>query len=255
MMMAKHMKNRISVCIFAALLSSAVLVTTQSENQKKGLAILGDAWHAVAPLYKSIVKKMEASGYEMDVTMDNSVPFDKLAEYDIIVISRYGYDNINQLKQGIFQKAEGKKLRWISPKQEDAFERWVKNGGHLFMHHDGHCYYSAKGGIERLAKTYHGGHPPKIPVTMKPTGLLPELTQGITPFTISDEEFRMDLDESKTTVFLESYSEANGRTPQGWAHDYGKGKVVVLVPGHDRYSLEHPMVDQCISNIVAWLSK
>lgn len=90
---------------------------------------------------------------------------------------------------------------------------------------------------------------------MKATGLIPELTQGITSFTVSDEEFRMDLDESKTTVFLESYSEANGRTPQGWAHDYGKGKVVVLVPGHDRYSLEHPMVDQCIANIVDWLSE
>ncbi len=187
--------------------------------------------------------------------MDNSAPFEKLAEYDTIVISRYGYDNINQLKQGVFQKAEGKKLRWISPEQEDAIERFVKNGGRLFLHHDGHCYYSQNGGIERLAKTGHEGHPLKIPVTMKPTGLLPVLTEGVTDFEVSDEEFRMDLDESTTTVFLESYSETNGRTPQGWAHDYGKGKVVVFVPGHDRHSLESPMVDKCISNIVTWLSK
>ena len=236
-------------CLFALLVASAVGVTAQSETP------LGDAWHAVAPLYKSIVKKMETAGYEMDTTMDNSVPFESLADYDTIVISRYGYDNITQLKQGLFQKAAGKQLRWVTPEEEDAIENWVKDGGHLFMHHDGHCYYSAKGGIELLAKTSHAGHPPKIPVTMKATGLLPELTRGVTPFTVSDEEFRMDLDESKTTVFLESYSEANGRTPQGWAHDYGKGKVVVLVPGHDRYSLEHPMVDQCIANIVDWLSK
>ena len=151
----------------------------------------------------------------MNVTMDNSVPFERLSEYDMVVLSRYGYDNINQLKQGLFMKQEGKKLRWMSPQQEDTLEQFVKEGGKLFLHHDGHCYYSEEGGIERLAKTDHRGHPPKIPVTMKPTGLLPELTHGIAPFTVSDEEFRMDLDESITTVFLESYSEANGRTPQG----------------------------------------
>ncbi len=249
------MKHVTALSVFAILLSSTTGFASQSKDQKKGLAILGDAWHAVAPLYKSIVKKMEAVGYQMDATMDNGVPFETLEEYHTIVLSRYGYDNINQLKQGVFQKAAGKKLRWITPEQEDAIEGWVKEGGHLFLHHDGHCYYSAQGGIERLAKTNHGGHPPKVSVSMKPTGLLPELTQGIAPFTVSDEEFRMELDETKTTVFLESYSEENGRTPQGWAHDYGKGKVVVFVPGHDRYSLEHPMVDQCISNIVTWLSQ
>lgn len=155
------MRKRLSLCLFVILLSSAVGVSAQSKNPKKGLAVLGDAWHAVAPLYKSIVKKMEAAGYEMDATMDNSVPFEKLIDYDTIVISRYGYDNITQLKQGLFQKAAGKKLRWITPEQEDAIERWVKDGGHLFMHHDGHCYYSEEGGIERLAKTSHAGHPPK----------------------------------------------------------------------------------------------
>ena len=249
------MIKRIILCLFAVLLTSSICTTAEPYHSKKGLAILGDAWHSVAPLYKSIVRKMEAVGYQMDVTMDNSVPFERLSEYDMVVLSRYGYDNINQLKQGLFMKQDGKKLRCMSPQQEDTLEQFVKEGGELFLHHDGHCYYAEEGGIERLAKTDHRGHPPKIPVTMKPTGLLPELTHGIAPFTVSDEEFRMDLDESTTTVFLESYSEANGRTPQGWAHDYGKGKVVVFVPGHDRYSLEHPMVDKSISNIIDWLSK
>ncbi len=249
------MKYGTALCVFAILLSSATGFASQAKDEKKGLAILGDAWHAVAPLYKSIVKKMEAVGFEVDATMDNGVPFERLDDYHTIVISRYGYDNIRQLNLGLFQTAEGRKLRWMTPGQEDLIEQWVKDGGRLFMHHDGHCYYSDGGGIERLAKTSHGGHPPKVPVSMKPTGLLPELTQGVGAFTVSDEEFRMDLDESKTTVFLESYSKENGRTPQGWAHDYGNGKVVVFVPGHDRYSLEHRMVDQCLSNIVRWLSK
>ncbi len=63
------MKQRIALCLFAALHLSAASVVAQSGNQKKGLAILGDAWHSVAPLYKSIVKKMEAAGYKMDAIL------------------------------------------------------------------------------------------------------------------------------------------------------------------------------------------
>ena len=63
------------------------------------------------------------------------------------------------------------------------------------------------------------------------------------------------MDESQSTVFLESHSEENGRFAQGWAHAYGKGKVAVLIPGHDRYVLFHPMVKQCIDNVIEWLDK
>ena len=92
------MIKRIILCLFAVLLTSSICTTAEPYHSKKGLAILGDAWHSVAPLYKSIVRKMEAVGYQMDVTMDNSVPFERLSEYDMVVLSRYGYDNINQLK-------------------------------------------------------------------------------------------------------------------------------------------------------------
>ncbi len=51
-----------------------------SDNQKsgRGLAIIGDAWHPAAYLYRSIVKQMEEKGIKTDVIYDYDVPFDKL---------------------------------------------------------------------------------------------------------------------------------------------------------------------------------
>ena len=65
----------------------------------------------------------------------------------------------------------------------------------------------------------------------------------------------VEMDKSQTEVFLESYSEENGRFAQGWAHTYGKGKVAVLIPGHDKKVLFHPIVKQCIKNVIEWLEQ
>lgn len=228
---------------------------TAPQKQKRALAILGDAWHAVAPLYFGIVQQMERKGYQTDVVVDNNVPFDNLEQYDLIVISRYGMDDKLRLEKGMFTGPEGKNVKWLTIVQEKYLEHYVLNGGKILLHHDGHSYYSEDGGICNLAKATHKGHPKKVTVKMEPTGVLPELTTGIEPFETIDEEFRMELDESTTNIFLKSYSKENGTTNQGWAHNYGKGKVVVFVPGHDSNSLENPMIRKCISNCIDWLNE
>lgn len=234
--------------------SLGVLPPIQKNPEKKALAILGDMWHCVAPLYSSIVVKLNKKGYKTDVIIDYNVPFDKLAEYDIIVLSRYANDNNRQFRENVYQKPAGKGYLWITPDQEKAIEDYVKAGGHLFLHHDG-ISYPKGGGITRLAKAFFIMHPPIGPITVKPTGKFAELTSGVEPFVISDEEYKVEMDTSATTVFLESFSEKNGRAVQGWAHQYGKGKVAVFIPGHDKASLENPMVNKCLENIIEWLDK
>ena len=82
---------------------------------------------------------------------------------------------------------------------------------------------------------------------------MPELTEGITPFTVADEEYEVEMDESQTSVFMESRSPEHGRAPQGWAHSYGKGRVGVFIPGHSIATINHPMVQRCVQNITDWL--
>lgn len=238
--------------LFVGLLALALgrppqAVAQNTGAEKKALAILGDFWHAVAPLTRAIVVQMEEKGYRTDIVLDYEVPFDRLADYDLIVLSRYSVDDYRTLREG---ESDYRKYAWLTPAQEEAFETYVEQGGHLFFHHDGIGFYPKGGAISRLAHAYFITHPPAVSITVEPVGDYAGLTEGIHAFTIKDEEYVMEIDPSTTNVFMQSHSEENGHAYQGWAHDYGQGKVVVFVPGHDRYALQHPMVRRTISNIL-----
>jgi type 1 glutamine amidotransferase len=131
----------------------------------------------------------------------------------------------------------------------------VNTGGSLLIHHDGFGFYPEDGPISRLAKAHFINHPPIGEIKVQPVGDFSELNSNIDPFIIEDEEYVVEMDESQTNVFLESHSEKNGRFAQGWAHEYGKGRVVVLIPGHDKRVLNHPMFRKCLGNVVNWLEK
>jgi len=251
--------KKTTVCIliaFGAFLSPSFALDSsisKPNTRKRALAILGDAHHPVFPQYAALVRPLQKRGYEVDVVVDYAVPFKTLSEYDIIVLSRYAYNDRVLCQQYKFNFAKGKDNQWLTADQEQAFEAYVKGGGRLFLHHDGIGFYLKGRAISRLAKAYFVTHPPVGDITVQPSGKLPELTKDIEPFGIKDEEYVLEMDETQTTVFLESHSEKNGRFAQGGAHPYGKGKVAVLIPGHDRYVLFHPMVKQCIDNVIEWL--
>jgi len=259
--MIKSKTRELLACLFIA---SAIFVSPSSASasgadkatvKKKALAILGDAHHGVYPQYAAIVKELQKRAYKTDVILDYDVPFKAFPDYDIIVLSRYAYNDRVLCKKYNFNFARGKDNLWLTEKQEQAFEDYVKAGGRLFLHHDGIGFYLKDRAISRLAKAYFVTHPPVGDITVMPSGKLPELTRDLEPFAIMDEEYVVEMDESQTDVFLESHSKKNGRSAQGWAHTYGKGKVAVLIPGHDRYVLFHPMVKQCIKNVIDWLEK
>jgi hypothetical protein len=244
---------RILTFITAIVMISFNAYSTQPP--KKALAILGDNWHCVAPLHKHIVRNLEVADYKTDVIIEYDIPFERLDEYDLVLISRYAWDDARRFREHAMGTPKAKEMRWISPADEILLEEFVKKGGSLFLHHDGIGDYPEEGGMRRLAKANFINHPPIGKITLKPTGKMPELTKGVEEFTLVDEEYNLTINEADTQVFLESFSEANGRYPQGWAHEYGSGKVVVFVPGHGWESLGHPMVERSIKNIINWLGK
>ena len=241
--------KRIIVVSLCALIACSINFTdakAQTDN-KKALAILGDFWHGVAPLYRGIVWQLDKKGYTTDIIPDYNVPFDRFSEYDLIILSRYYVHDYQQLEA---RETDPRKYGWITPEQEEAFEKYVMEGGNVFFHHDGIGFYPKGGAISRLAKAYFITHPPVVEIVVTPVGDYAGLNEDVQPFILHDEEYQLEIDPSETNVFMESYSEEHGHAYQGWAHDYGEGKVVVLIPGHDRYALMSPMVQQSISNIL-----
>lgn len=55
---------------------------------KRALVIIGDAWHAIGPLSSTIVKRLQAQ-YEVEVIMDEQVPFNDLHKFDLFISDYY----------------------------------------------------------------------------------------------------------------------------------------------------------------------
>ncbi len=218
---------------------------------KKALAIFGDIWHAPAIFHEQISKNLEKHGYAVDRIIDYNVPFDNLSDYDLIVLGRYGLND-----NDFYTKPQGSPVSyWLTPSQEDLIETFVTNGGKLMLFHDGFTIYKKENAISRLAKSFFLGHPIIGKISVKPVSFYDDLNLNIQPYEIYDEEFDVEMDEEQTNVFLESYSDENGRHPQAWWHRYEKGVVIVFIPGHDSTVLRHPAVKQGIDNIIKWLKE
>jgi hypothetical protein len=224
-------------------------------HKKRVLAILGDAYHAVAPLDAALVGRLRKAGWEAVTIMDYTVPWNDFARFDLIILSREGHEYVTYFRDRDSNPANtSRDARWLTPAQEEKFEQYVLAGGRLFLYHDGFGYYPKGGAVSRLAKSYFIRHPAIVPIQVAPTGKMPELTAGVTPFTVADEEYEVEMDEGQTSVFLESRSAEHGRAPQGWAHPYGKGRVAILIPGHNPATISNPMVQRCAENITRWLT-
>ena len=223
----------------AVMASAAAGRSANQDNnagKKRVLAILGDAYHCVAPLDRALVGGLRKSGWQAVTIMDYSVPWN---DFDY--------------RERDASPASRQRASWLTPAQEQKFEDYVKAGGRLFLYHDGFGDYPKGGGVSRVARAYFIRHPAIVSINVSPTEKMPELTEGITPFTVADEEYQVEMDESQTAVFMESHSPEHGRAAQGWAHTHGKGKVAVFIPGHSRATISHPMVGRSIHNIIDWL--
>lgn len=248
---------RKSVILFVTMICLATSVfwthdEAAAQDTKRVLAILGDGWHRVAPLDRHLVGKLRNADWEAVVIMDYDVPWSDLDDYDLIILSREGHEFVEYYRNRDVNP-DHERGYWLTKEQSLNFVEYVENGGRMLLYHDGFGNYPCDYGPAIVARSCFIRHPPIVQVTVTPTGKMPELTEGVGVFLVSDEEYEVTMDESETNVFLESHSREHGRAPQGWAHTFGDGKVVVLVPGHRMDTIEHPAINRIVQNAFDWL--
>ncbi len=224
------------------------------DDRKRVLAILGDGWHRVAPLDRHLVGKLRDVGWEAVVIMDYDVPWDDFESYDLIILSREGHEFVEYYRNRDTDP-DHERGYWLTRAESQKFVEYVEAGGSMFLYHDGFGNYPCDYGPAVVARACFIRHPAIVEINVTPTDEMPELTEGVTPFVVSDEEYEVDMDESTTNVFLESHSPEHGRSAQGWAHTFGDGKVAVLIPGHRMATIEHPMINRLDQNILDWLTE
>jgi type 1 glutamine amidotransferase len=142
---------------------------------------------------------------------------------------------------------------WVTEEVEGAFLEYVRAGHGLLIVHSGTAGYSQMPVLRGLMGGTFARHPPQCPVTVEPQEGHP-LAVGSAPFTLVDEHYFMELDDTEADVFLTTMSE-HGTQPGGWTRSEGQGRVCVLTPGHNVEVWLHPSFQALLRNALRWCSK
>ena len=163
-----------------------------------------------------------------------------------------GYDAVLLAKSNVCSARNS--APWLAGETEDALGAYVRAGGGLVAVHSGTASYVHWPAVRAVLGGAFLRHPPPAPVTLEPRPGHP-LCAGVDgPFAVHDEHYEMILDDAGADVFLHARS-AHGVQPADWARREGRGRVVVLTPGHFPEVWRHASMQRLIANALAAASR
>lgn len=210
--------------------------------KKKALALIGDFYHGA----DYIRAGFEAIAGEIDadiefITVPDSVEWNRLDDYSVFILAKTANEN-----------PEDSDI-WMTEEYERKIVEYVVNGGSIFVLHSGLPGYQKAKDYRHMVKGHFLHHPEEHQrITVRPVSDNFGLTGGISAFEIVDEQYFVDCDVLDTHVFLEAESDQFGKCVGGWAHEYGKGRVCCLTPGHTLEVLSKPMMQKVMINGLKW---
>jgi hypothetical protein len=149
---------------------------------------------------------------------------------------------------------------WMSEEQGQAIADFVAAGNAFYaMHNCSHISLTSKNYRNVMGGAYIG-HPPQRPFKVLVTNKEHPITQGVNDFIVNDEQHYVDYDKDPNNIFLRSenidelpYGEHGTKAIAGWAHEFGKGRVVFTAVGHNIPALWHPEYVKLQKNAIRWL--
>lgn len=142
----------------------------------------------------------------------------------------------------------------VTPGQSAGLLAYVSRGGGLLVLHNG-ISLQANYELSHLIGAKFTGHPPFGPLDFYPVASGHPAMLGTEPFSMEEEPYRFELDPFGERTILLEYEHERKRYPAAWAHSYGLGRVVYLMPGHRVESFRHPAYRGLILNSALWICK
>jgi type 1 glutamine amidotransferase len=242
--------------------------------EKVALALIGDRYHNADYIRVALDRVFKSLNIPIEYTIQyDAISGDLLQKYRLLLCLRDGMiwpdgylgpDAYSCYEQGLEDKEafpEPQPRNWISEEQGAAIRDFVKAGnGFYALHNSSHISLSSKEYRDVMGGAYVG-HPDLRPFRVRPVGTHP-ITQGIGEFIVNDEQHYVDYDKDRQHIILESenldglnYENHGTKSIAGWAHEYGKGRVVFTAVGHTIHALWNPQYVQLQQQAVRWLLK
>jgi type 1 glutamine amidotransferase len=255
----------------------------KSNGRPRTLALVGDYAHNCDAIRVSLDRLFK----ELDLPIDYTTNYYDLSKsllepYQLFLCFRdnYIFPNGRNLPANSSQGAYAAAEYWITEEQGQAVKDFVASGKGFYSLHSNSF-------LSRSSKNYRdvqGGvglnHPPLRPFKVQIVNKEHPVTKGVEDFMVTDEQHYTIYDKDPKNILLHSENldgltfeavlrdpkeggpEASG-PPQnlgaistsGWAHEFGKGRVVYTAMGHTIHAMWQPEYLKMQKNAVRWLLK
>lgn len=207
----------------------------------KTLVLCDDYWHP-ARIPRAGLGALKECEFTFD-WVENAHDWspEHMLKYPLVILTKS--DNISATDQN----------GWMTDEVQAALADYVRQGNGLLAIHSGTAGYEDMPVLRALLGGVLAHHPEQCPVTVEPHAGSP-LCIGSDPFTVRDEHYFMLLDDREAEVYVTTKSE-HGEQPGAWKRVQGRGRVVVLTPGHNLDVWLHPSFQALLLNALRWCGK
>ncbi|MCL6590384.1 MAG: ThuA domain-containing protein [Firmicutes bacterium] len=144
----------------------------------------------------------------------------------------------------------------ITPEQTAGILSFVSGGGGLLAIHTGISFQSSFEYAQLIGARFTG-HPPfqTLEYATSTSAADHPIMRGVSGFSAPDEPYQFEMDPFTEKEILFEYSLAGTKYPAAWAHNFGLGRVVYLMPGHDVNPFLNPTYREIIKRSGLWALK
>jgi type 1 glutamine amidotransferase len=252
---------------------SAQSQTAPRGGRQRALALVGDRYHNPDYIRTSLDPVFKALNMPVDYTIAyDQISADMLKNYQLFLTFRDGmiwpsgylgpdaYTDYAANLETPKTFADPVSQPMMTEEQGAAVRDFVKMGGGLYAMHNSSY-------ISLFTKTYRevmGGvsksHPPLRPFQVRATLNRHPITEGMRPFIVNDEQHFVQYDQDPAHIILEAenidgltFQDMGAKSVSGWAHNYGKGRVVFTAVGHNIHALWNQQYIELQKRSVQWL--
>ncbi|MGO4547218.1 ThuA domain-containing protein [Paenibacillus sp. 2TAB23] len=142
----------------------------------------------------------------------------------------------------------------LPAEQVAALLSFVANGGGLLAIHNG-ISLQRNDELASMLGARFTGHPAFTSLSVQIRDYSHPIMHGINPFTIEDEPYRFSFSPLLQTTVLAEYEHEGKLWPAAWAHEFGRGRIVYLMPGHQLSSFKIEAYRKLILNSGLWAAR
>lgn len=211
------------------------------------LVLCDDFWHP-GEVFTRGMKPLAKMGYNLDFVMacKDILTVKMLRDYDVIINARGDCHSPGNHTAVWFEDG-------VTAVMPDDFRDYVAEGHGFIALHAGNTYtHERRYDMAEFIGNDFITHPPQCTITAKAVGNHP-IMKGIEPFTFRDEHYMINVTAEDADIFMESTSETKAGTQvAGYTREIGKGRLVVLTPGHNCAVVESEPFTQILANAIDW---